>query len=248
MAREIELRTTELAWSLALRRSRWLLSRLLPMLLLAFTGFVILSWLGDRLFTAMEVGREGPDLTEVASRGSTLVARGLMALGIGLLTGALVGRTLPALVLAAVAMLAWSLVAVPTIQSTMYEDRAIWVTEIDSGWRDGAGPIAWLDGGYFDASRAGVDGEPGVRLPEDESLDAYMTQACGPYPETEEESPELMAFDECNERFWGQIQWSRVVPAESFGHFQVVETILGLAIGGAAILLTFPVVARRRPS
>ncbi|MFV2065087.1 MAG: hypothetical protein ACC726_16475, partial [Chloroflexota bacterium] len=51
VAREIELRTTELAWSLALRRSRWLLSRLLPMVVLALVGFVVLGWLGVRLFT-----------------------------------------------------------------------------------------------------------------------------------------------------------------------------------------------------
>jgi hypothetical protein len=58
-----------------------LLARLLPMLVLAIVGSVILAG-GSRLFTAMEVGRASPDLTEVASQGPTLVARALMALGI----------------------------------------------------------------------------------------------------------------------------------------------------------------------
>lgn len=248
VAREVELRTAELAWSLALRRSRWLLARLLPMLALALVGFVILGWLGDRLFTAMEVGRARPDLTEVASRGATLVTRGLMALGIGLLVGALTGRTLPAMVLAAIALLAWSLVAVPTIQRSMFAERAVWVNENDSGWREGAGPIAYLEGGTFDPSQPGVNGEPGARLDEEQDLSPMVEQACGPYPEVYDDSPEVRAYEECNQFFWGRLQWTLAVPASAYGHFQTVETILGLLIGGAAVLLTFPVVARRRPS
>ena len=248
VAREIELRTTELAWSLALRRSRWLLSRLLPMLVFAFIGFVVLGWLGDRLFSAMAVGRASPDLTEVASQGPALVARGLMALGIGLLVGALVGRTLPALVVAAIMVLVWSLVAVPMIQQSMFAERAVWVNENDSGWREGAGPIAYLDSGLFDPSQPGVNGQPGARLDEEQDLSPMVEQVCGPYPEVYDDSPEVRAYEECNQIFWGGLQWTLAVPASAYGHFQTVETILGLLVGGAAILLTFPVVARRRPS
>ncbi len=60
VAREVELRTTSLAWSLALHRGRWLLSRLLPMLALATAGFVILGWAGSGLFKAMEVAPVSP--------------------------------------------------------------------------------------------------------------------------------------------------------------------------------------------
>lgn len=248
VAREIEMRTTELAWSLALQRSRWLLARLLPMLVLAIVGFVVLGWLGSRLFTAMEVGRASPDLTEVASQGPTLVARGLMALGIGLLVGALVGRTLPALVLAAVVVLAWSLVAVPSIQQSMFAERAVWTSDNDSGWRDGAGPIAYLDSGTFDPSKPGQDGEPGARLDPEMDFTPMVEAACGPEPEVYDDSPEVRVYEECSQRTWGSIQWNLAVPASAYGHFQTVEAILGLAIGGVAILLTVPVVARRRPS
>jgi hypothetical protein len=248
VAREIELRTAELAWSLALRRSRWLLARLLPMLALALAGFIILGWLGDRLFTAMEVGRARPDLTEVASQGATLVTRGLMALGIGLVAGALVGRTLPALVIAAIAVLAWSLVAVPMIQQSMFAERAVWVNDNDSGWREGAGPIAYLDSGRFDPSQPGVAGQPGARLDEEADPTPMVEQACGPEPAAYDDSPEVRAYEECNQTFWGGLQWTLAVPASAYGHFQLVEAVLGLAIGGTAVLLTFPVVARRRPS
>ncbi len=248
VAQEIEMRTTELAWSLALRRSRWLLARLLPMLALAIVGFVVLGWLGDRLFNALDVGRQSPGLTEVASRGPTLVARGLLALGIGLLTGAIVGRTLPALVLAAIVVLIWSLIAVPTVQGQMYDGRAVWVSDTDSGWREGAPPIAYLGGGYFHTSQPGIGGEPGVRVPEDESLEPLIEAACGPYPEVYDESPEVMAYEDCNQQFWGDIQWSHVVPASTYGDFKLVDMVLSLTVGGIAILLTFVVVARRRPS
>ncbi len=145
VAREIELRTTDLAWSLALRRSSWLLSRLLPMLALALVGFVVLGFLGSTLFTAMEVGRASPDLTEVASQGLTLVARGLMALGIAVLVGAVIGRTMPAFLVAAIAVLVWSVVAVPIVQRSMFAEYAVWQSQGDTSWRDGVSPIAYVD-------------------------------------------------------------------------------------------------------
>ena len=247
VAREIEMRTTELAWSLSLRRSRWLIARLLPMLMLALVGFIILGWLGSRLFTAMEVGRASPDLTEVASQGPALVARGLMALGIGLLVGAIVGRTLPGLVLGAVVVLAWSVVAVPMVQRSMFEERAVWTNQNDSGWREGAGPIAYVNSGMFDPSKPGVDGEPGARLDQELDMTPMVEAACGLEP-TSYESPEGDAYQECSQRYWNSLQWDRSVPASAYPHFQTVEAVLGLLIGGAAILLAFPVVARRRPS
>jgi hypothetical protein len=247
VAREIELRTTDLAWSLALRRSSWLLSRLLPMLALALVGFVVLGFLGSTLFTAMEVGRASPDLTEVASQGPTLVARGLMALGIAVLVGAVIGRTMPAFLVAAIAVLVWSVVAVPIVQRSMFAEYAVWQSQGDTSWRDGVSPIAYVDFGEFDPSKPGVNGEPGARIDQDQ-IEPLMLQECGPYPDGTDESPERMAVDECNQRFSDQHQWSRVVPASAYAHFQLVEAILGLAIGGAATLLTFPIVARRRPS
>lgn len=242
VAREIELRTTELAWSLALRRSRWLLARLVPMLAVALVGFIILGWLGDRLFAALAVGRQGPDLTEVAAHGPALVARGLMALGIGLLAGAVVGRTLPALVVGAVCVLAWGLVAVPTVQRSMFADRAVWESEAQATWREGYWDIATLDHGMFDPSRPGVNGEPGARVAEETEWPGLVEAACGPYPEEWDEG-----YEDCNLRLANSVQWSLVVPASSYGHFQAVESALGLAIGGLALLVAFPVVSRRRP-
>lgn len=250
VAREIELRTTELAWSLALRRSRWLLSRLLPMLTLALVGMVILGFLGSTLFTALEVGRASPDLTEVASQGPTLVARGLMALGVAVLVGAIIGRTMPALLVAALLVLAWSLVAVPTVQGSMFDARAVWLNQDDTGWREGAGPIAYIEGGEFDTSKPGVSGEPGARF-DQEAYYEQQVATCGQPPDDDTgESPEWQAWGTCAEAVprAQTTQWDKVVPASTYGDFQLVDGVLSLVIGGSAILLTFPIVARRRPS
>ncbi|MGH2966866.1 MAG: hypothetical protein ACRDMH_15985 [Solirubrobacterales bacterium] len=247
VAREIELRTTDLAWSLTLRRSRWLLSRLVPMLALALVGFMILGFSGSTLFTAIKAGRASPELTEVASQGPTLVARGLMAMGIAVLLGAVIGRTMPAFLLAALAVLAWSVVAVPIVQHAMFEQYAVWQSQGDTGWQNGVGPIAFVDYGNFDPSRSGAIGEPGARI-DDDQLQQLQLEECGPYPGGAEVSPEVTAWNDCHVRFADQHQWIRVVPVSSYAHFQLMEGILGAANGTAALLLTFGVVARRRSS
>lgn len=250
VAREIELRTTSLAWSLALHRGRWLLSRLLPMLTLAVVGFVILGWVGSGLFQAMEIGRASPSLTEVASQGPTLVARGLMALGIAVFVGAVLGRTMPALLIAAVAVIGWSLFGVPMVQQSMFADRAVWTND-ENGWRDGIGPIGYVEGGEFDTSKPGVEGEPGARF-DYEGFHRQQSELCGPPPEDDEdgESPEWRAWQRCAEQipYPEDMYWTKVVPASTYPDFQLVELSLDAAIGGAAFILTFPVVARRRPS
>ena len=42
--------------------------------------------------------------------------------------------------------------------------------------------------------------------------------------------------------------WSKGVPAATYPDFQLAELAVDGAIAGVAFLLTFPVVARRRPS
>ncbi|MDQ3552816.1 MAG: hypothetical protein M3395_00180 [Chloroflexota bacterium] len=250
VAREVELRTTSLAWSLTLHRGRWLLSRLLPMLALASAGFLVLGWVGSGLFQAMEVGWASPSLTEVASQGPTLMARGLMALGIAVFVGAVIGRTMPALLIAAVAVIAWSLFGVPTVQQSMFEERAVWVNE-GEGWGDGLGPIGYAGGGEFDTSKPGVDGEPGARF-DYEAFHRQQVELCGQPPQDEEDgdSPESRAWWTCAEQipYPDDLYWSKVVPASTYPDFQLAELAVDAGIGGAAFILTFPVVARRRPS
>ena len=75
-----------------------------------------------------------------------------------------------------------------------------------------------------------------------------MEAACGPEPVVYDDSPESIAYQECNQTFYGGLQWDLSVPASAYGDFQLMDAILSLIIGSAALLLTFPVIARRRPS
>jgi hypothetical protein len=157
---------------------------------------------------------------------------------------------MPALLIAAVAVIGWSLFGVPTVQQSMFADRAVWISG-ENGWRDGAAPIGYADCAEFDTSKPGVDGEPGARF-DYEGFNRQQVELCGQPPEDdhEGESPEGRSWQTCAEQLpYPQImEWSKVVPAATYPDFQLAELAVDGAIGGVAFLLTFPVVARRRPS
>jgi hypothetical protein len=243
VAREVELRTAELAWSLSRRRSRWLLQRVLPMLAIALVLLVVLGFLGWWYFEALSLAKSWPEMTELASLGIGLVARGLLAMGVALLLGAIAGRTMPALVLAVIAIVAWSLIAVPALHGALAEDRAVWRS--DGDWRNGEGSLVYVGSGVFDPERPGKEGEPGRRLTE-RKADRLSYERCGDYPD--DDSPQARRHEECQQRYWESVQWAKVVPQSEFGLIQAVDAMVSLLIGGGAFLLTFPVVARRRPS
>ncbi len=100
VARDIESGTAHMAWTLGQSRTRWLLRRigfgaLVTVVLLA--GLAVVT---DVLGAAMQ---PNDDLDRSfhfeGNRGVIIVARGILALGIGVLVGAIVGRQLPALLL-----------------------------------------------------------------------------------------------------------------------------------------------------
>jgi len=107
VARELEAGTAQTAWSLNGLRTRWLLRQVMPVAILlgiavAFAAFAVeaaveadVAWGG---YASFHIGDHGP----------LVLTRAVGAFGIGLLTGALLGRTLPAFVSGAV--LAFALV------------------------------------------------------------------------------------------------------------------------------------------
>jgi hypothetical protein len=139
------------------------------------------------------------------------------------------------------------------VQRAMFEDRAVWVRNGDDSWREGAlSPIAWLEDGQFDASRPGLPGEPGARIDIEREINERTEAACGPMPHPEAGDDAWQTWDSCAGNLSipeaAEWYWNRVVPASRYPEFQMVETVLGSAAGGLAIMLTFPVVARRKPS
>jgi hypothetical protein len=260
VARELELRTASFSWALTPSRWRWLLARFLPMLLVRVAGLAVVAWAGTTLFDALWLGRYGPDLTEVAAAGVPLVARGLAAVAVALLVGAVVGRTMPALLIAVVVLAGWGLFVVPRAQAMLAEQRAVW--QSGESWLEGGSHLQWMDQGTFDQTRPGLPGEPGTRVSEDawgEHIQQQIAEACGPSPEDPDDpdydyqSPEYQAFSTCAEPFWDQeptdqyAPWELVVPRSAWADFVALDVVMSLLLGGTAFVLTMVVVAHRRP-
>jgi hypothetical protein len=101
VARELEARTAQTAWSLFPSRATWLIRQLAPVALVlglsvAFAAFAASPVAADRAawgFSAsLDLGLHGP----------LVLIRAFAAFGIGLFAGALLGRALPAFVLGGV--------------------------------------------------------------------------------------------------------------------------------------------------
>lgn len=102
VGREIESGTAPLAWALAGSRPRWLLTRvvrLAPLVVVILLPAVIAS---DVLESRLEPLLDPmASFVDWGSRGFPLFAYGIAACAIGIGSGALLGRTLPALIVAA---------------------------------------------------------------------------------------------------------------------------------------------------
>jgi hypothetical protein len=107
VAREVESRTAAMAWSLSRSRLRWLLLRSAPILSVVVVACVAAGVAGDVLVHAAPwVEGSDPGFSDWFARGPQLAVRGVAVGSIGLVVGAVVGRQLPALLLAAMATLA----------------------------------------------------------------------------------------------------------------------------------------------
>lgn len=102
VAPEIEAGTAPTGWVLARSRTRWLWGRMLPSLAAALVALGLLAVASEVLWLAREPYLPNPWLNfdDASLHGPILVARGLAAYGIGLAAGALLGRNLPAVILA----------------------------------------------------------------------------------------------------------------------------------------------------
>ncbi len=230
VGREIEMRTAALAWSLSGDRRRWLLARLLPMLALALIGLVVAATLiAEMARAAHPWNYQGPgripSLTELGSEGMTLVGRGVMALGIAVLAGAFIGRTLPAFAISAVLAFAFLFVGAPGLQRVIGSQLAFWI----------------------EASSLGDEGP---------SLDVYRNEfrhrdgRVFQPQEFFESGEQLCGCTGHDFEYWMEENITRVtlaVPIEAYATFEVAETVVTSGIGTALLLLTFPVVSRRRP-
>lgn len=231
VGRELELRTAALSWSLTGDRLRWLLARFLPMLGLTLVGLIVAGFAVAEMQRAahpwnyMGPGRI-PYLSELGSEGLTLVGRGVMALGIALLAGAIVGRTLPAFAASAICCFALLFGGAPVLQGAIVDRVAVWQDQDESG---GPPALATLRQGFRDGDGRFVNEQQGYDMLEV----MCATGGC----EDSDPWKEL-----------GLTPVALVAPINSYPLFEAAETAATTAIGALAMLLTFPVVSRRRPT
>lgn len=100
VARELERGTSRLAWSLAPSRWRWYLARVAPLLLMVAVLSLLAGHALDRLLAAAEPGLDvGAAFPNFGFRGVVLASRAIFVFCLAVAFGAVLGRTLPAVIL-----------------------------------------------------------------------------------------------------------------------------------------------------
>ena len=107
VGREIERNTAVLAWSMGLSRLRWLSARVLVVGAVIVLGSAIPAIATEALSAAAHPGVDlARSFANLGGRGSVVIERALIALAVGVLAGTILGRPLPALLAAGVAVVA----------------------------------------------------------------------------------------------------------------------------------------------
>ncbi|MEO8468337.1 MAG: hypothetical protein ABI573_01570 [Chloroflexota bacterium] len=103
IGREIERGTSRLAWSLAPSRTRWFLTRALPVLVVVFALSFLAGAALDRLTASIDPWTDASqNFAAFGGRGVVLAGRATFVFAIGVAVGAILGRALPALIVTAV--------------------------------------------------------------------------------------------------------------------------------------------------
>jgi hypothetical protein len=146
VAREVEHRTAGMAWTLSRSRAVWLAQRVAFLALVLIGLLAVVAVVSEILAPALMPNLTlDSDFTWYGRRGFLIVARGLLALGLGVLVGAVIGRLLPGMLVAAFAsvlvftvlslgMDRW-LEADAVLRPAMNGNAAAEVGERSLGWR-----------------------------------------------------------------------------------------------------------------
>ena len=102
VAREVEHRTTQFAWSVGTSRRRWFVDRVAPVFIVA-VGAVVLAAIVAEVLEASRAPWMNPLVSaqDFGLRGPIVIALAVAAFGMSVFVGAVVGRMLPALILSA---------------------------------------------------------------------------------------------------------------------------------------------------
>jgi hypothetical protein len=143
VGREVERATTMLAWPLARSRTRWLGTRWLLVGAAVLVASLIVGLAADAMHEASRTTHTGATFDFVELRGWIIAVRAVMAFTLAVLVGALLGRTLPGLLVAMVLLVmlvlsvdwtmgAWARGQAVTLDMNAVNDARV----IDTDWRD----------------------------------------------------------------------------------------------------------------
>jgi hypothetical protein len=227
VAPEIEGGTAPSMWVLARSRVRWLWGRMLPSLVAATAVLALLAVASQILWLAREPYLPNPWLSfdDASLHGPILVAKGLAAYGVALTVGALLGRTLPAVILAT-AVIWIGLAGTGTVA------RSLWMQAEGPHHvvaADPNGDVLAFPGGYI--TGGGWRTADGRDITDEE---AYGLVPVG------EQDPDAWVFSHLTRTYWG-------VPGDLFPAWDAVETAGYAVVGVLAIGAACLVVRRRRP-
>jgi hypothetical protein len=221
VGRELESRTAQLGWALTPSRHRWLARQVGPILLVV----IVVVALAAAAASVLEATREPwyhSTYGDLSLHGWPVIGRAVAAFSVGLLVGAVVGRSLPALIVAAVACV------VLLLFDGMAQDA--WYR---ANYEVIADPTA-VNNGTFD----GIYGDTRWRTPDGQSIDqeaAFQQVPSGV------DDPNQWLLDH------GYTAVALGVPASKAGQLAALDTAGLLGVALVVGLATVPVVDRRRP-
>lgn len=106
VARELEERTAQTAWSLNASRNRWLIRQAAPIALVLGSATLLAALVATPVADDWVRWHHGGGASLVGLHGPLVIVRALAAFGVGLATGVMFARTLPAFVLGIMLILA----------------------------------------------------------------------------------------------------------------------------------------------
>jgi hypothetical protein len=218
VARELETRTAQTAWSLSPSRTRWLAHQIWPIMLVVGAAVTVAAIASGMLYTT-RANSFPPELFNAGFHGPIVAARAVAGFGIGTLIGTLTGRSLPAVIVAAVIALAAVIVLPVTARDAWARTQPRELYE----WSDER-PRVILDSFY-----RGPDGQ---LVPVDVAFALVPDNVEDPYS---------WLFDA------GYVAFSTGISAETAAQWEGIENAGTLAVGALLVGATFRVVNRRRP-
>jgi len=236
VARELESRTAQRAWSLNPSRRRWLFRQLAPVMVILGASLTFAA-LATSLLEADRVIVGYSPVDDLGLYGPLIVARAFGAFGVGLLVGALLGRTLPAFVLGVALTVALTFVVSSVREEWVKRLEPAVVSEMSAGGGTILVPHAVITAIAFRTP----DGQQ-ISI-EDARAIAHTAGAAQPAPDDEQDLPAAVWLER-----HGYAELDLGVTMEMALGWAPYDALAFVIVGVASIAGTIPMVNRRRPT